>query len=233
MGFPGKLLTPGEEVVVDVRPHWRFLARAVLAAVLALAASVAVLVASTPRWAQLAVGALLVLCLVWLAGRWLRWTTTSIVVTNARLVVRRGVLRRTGREILLERLTDISYDRSLLDRLTGAGDLLLESAGKDSPEVLSDLPHPLRIRNEISRLAEQRRTAGTGSGAPAAGPSRPWRPESADELDPPSAEGPLPAVTAVPGNIADQLAQLDELRRRKVITRREFAAKKAELLSRL
>jgi membrane protein YdbS with pleckstrin-like domain len=231
MGFPAKLLGPGEEVVVEVRPHWRFLARAVLAATLALAASVAVLVAGSPHWAQLAVGALLVLSLLWLLLRWLRWTTTSFVVTSSRLVVRRGVLRRTGREIMLDRLTDISYDRSLLDRLTGAGDLLLESAGKDSPEVLSDLPHPLRIRNEISRLAEERRNAGMHVGAWGAGPPQTWRPDG-EELSPPGAGGPSYGEAPV-ANVADQLAQLDELRRRKVITRREFAAKKAELLSRL
>ena len=217
---------------MDVRPHWRFLARAVLAATLALAASVAVMVAGTPRWAQLAVGAALVMCLFWLAVRWLRWTTTSFVVTNVRLVVRRGVLRRSGREILLDRLTDISYDRSLLDRLTGTGDLLLESAGRDSPEVLTDLPHPLRIRNEIARLAEERRLGGTQSGAWAAGTSRSWRADSTAEVGP-RGDGPLPAGTEALGNVADQLAQLDELRRRKVITRREFATKKAELLSRL
>jgi hypothetical protein len=33
--------------------------------------------------------------------------------------------------------------------------------------------------------------------------------------------------------VADQLSQLDDLRRRGVISRREFAAKKAELLSRM
>jgi hypothetical protein len=33
--------------------------------------------------------------------------------------------------------------------------------------------------------------------------------------------------------VADQLSQLDDLRRRGVISRREFAAKKAELLQRM
>jgi Short C-terminal domain len=34
-------------------------------------------------------------------------------------------------------------------------------------------------------------------------------------------------------SVAEQLSQLDDLRRRGVISRREFAAKKSELLSRM
>ena len=70
------------------------------------------------------------------------------------------------REILLDRLTDITYNQTLLDRILGCGDILLESPGRDSPEVFPDLPHPVKIQNEIYRLINQRRpgawVAGTG-----------------------------------------------------------------------
>ena len=93
----------------------------------------------------------------WLVGRYVRWTTTSFAVTSERLVLRKGVLRRTGREIRLDSLTDISYSQSLLDRMLGCGDILLESPGRDSQEVFPDLPHPVTIQNEIYRLINQRR----------------------------------------------------------------------------
>lgn len=157
MPLSSKLLGPGEEVVVDVRPHWRFLARPVSVVVALMAAAIAGLVKGAPRWGLDIVAAALVAALLWLAGRWLRWVTTSLVVTTDRVVVRRGVLRQKGREMLLDRVTDISYDRSLWDRLTGCGDLLIESAGRDSPEVLHDLPRPLRIQGQIQRLASEKR----------------------------------------------------------------------------
>ena len=241
MGYPAKLLNPGEQLAVDVRPHWKFLAGPAFVLIVALAGAVAALVEKVPQWAQLAIAGVLVVCVLWLAGRYVRWVTTSFAVTSDRLVLRKGVLRRRGREIRLDSLTDISYDQSLLDRLLRCGDILLESPGRDSQEVFPDLPHPVSIQNEIYRLLEQRR-AGAGapgswqaaspagaSAAPAPGAGG-WPVASAPVASAPVAGAP---VTSAEPTVAEQLSQLDDLRKRGVISRREFAAKKAELLSRL
>lgn len=157
MAFPARLLGPGEEVVVYARPHWKYLARPVAASVIVLAGAVAALVYDVPRWSELALAALLVACLLWLAGRYLQWATTSFVVTTDRLVMRRGVLRRTTRDILLDRLTDISCKQSLLDRVLRCGDVMIESPGRDSPEVFPDLPRPSSIQSEIYKAIKQHR----------------------------------------------------------------------------
>ena len=246
MGFPAKLLNPGEEVSVDVRPHWKYLFMPASAVTLVLAGCVVALVSQVPEWALLALGALLVVCLIWLAGRYLRWTTTQLVVTNERLVIRKGVLKRSGREILLDRLTDISYVQSLWDRILGCGDVLLESPGRDSPEVFPDLPRPVSIQNEIYRLINLRRggpsvagtggySSGTGSGgAPATTVAAGGGPEGTWAYGVPSGTGEDNAPAGPTGlSVGEQLSQLDDLRRRGLISRREFAAKKAELLSRM
>ena len=250
MGYPEKSLNPGEQLAIDVRPHWKYLAGPIFAVAVVVVGSVVALVEDVPHWAEVALAVLLVLCLVWLLGRYIKWVTTSFVVTTERLIMRKGVLRRSVREILRDRLTDITYNQTLLDRIMGCGNILLESPGRDSPETFPDLPHPVRIQNEIYRLINQRRpgawvaatgdpaASGVGAGA-AAGPVT-------------SAGGPAPAPGGAPGpapfagvaatdqpagprepSVADQLTQLDDLRKRGVISRREFAAKKAELLSRM
>jgi len=235
MGFSNKMLNPGEEVVVDVRPHWKFLFMPAIAVAVVVAGCVAALVEDVPQWALIALGALLVVCLLWLAGRYLKWTTTSFVVTNERLVLRRGVLKRFGREILLDRLTDISCNQTLSDRVLRCGDVLLESPGRDSPEVFPDLPHPVAIQNEIYRLISMRRggppiAAGGWPHAQASPPPGVPATVIADE----GLGGPAqPVATPAAPTVAEQLSQLDDLRRRGVISRREFAAKKAELLSRM
>ncbi|MGH9104971.1 MAG: PH domain-containing protein, partial [Acidimicrobiales bacterium] len=148
MAFPERLLNPGEDVVVYARPHWKYLSPPFFLALAAVAGSIAALVAQVPRWSEVAVGAVLVLCLFWLAGRYLRWVTTAFVVTTGRLVLRRGVLRRSSREILIDRLTDITCSQSLVDRVLRCGDVLIESPGRDSPDVFRDLPHPMAVQNE-------------------------------------------------------------------------------------
>ena len=232
MGFPAKLLNPGEEVALDLRPHWKFLSAPASAVVAVAAGSVFALVEGVPRLADLALASALVLCLLWLAGRWLRWASSSFVVTTQRLVVREGVLRRTAREIFLDRLTDISSAQTLLDRLLRCGDVLVESPGRDSPEVFKDLPRPTTVRNLICGLVVQSRPGGVGAPGPAlAGSAESYGTGRGAQ----AGLGPEPGLVAPggPQDIADQLARLGELRRRGVISRREFASKKAELLSRM
>jgi len=198
-------LNPGEQVVVDVRPHWWYLAGpvAVLAIVIAGAATAAV--ESAPAWVGWIAIAAIALAVVWLLGRYARWASTRLIVTSSRVIDRRGILARRGREIPLSALTDISYRQTLFDRCIGAGDVLLESAGKRSQEVFPDLPRPARIHNEIYLQMERNR------GAPASnGPAGGWG-----------------------VSIPSQIEQLDQLRQRGLITDAEFEAKRTELLDRL
>ena len=253
MGYPAKLLAPGEQVVVDVRRHWKYLALPLLLEAFLVAGAIYAIEAKVARWAALTLAGAIGVALLWLLGRYLRWLTTSFEVTSQRLAMRKGVLGRTGREILLDRLSDISYHQSLFDRVLGAGDLMLESAGRQGQEVFQDLPHPVRVQNEISRLLSVQRAAGpavalaqpgdagavpagavpAGVGPPGTGPAGSFGravpgTDSATSRDLAAGGG-----AASGADITEQLAQLDQLRRRGVISRREFAAKKAELLSRL
>lgn len=240
MGYPARLLNPGEQVAIDVRPHWRYLAGPLFAVAIVVAGAIAALVANVPSWALLVIAALLVVGLGWLVVRYIKWTTTTFVVTTQRLILRKGVFRREGREILLDRLTDISYDQTLMDRLLGCGDILIESPGRDSAERFQDLPHPVKIQNEIYRLISEHQAGGPGQGG--TGPLPPTAPPGVSPGGPDAtgvpgaASGPgspaAPLVAAEP-TVAEQISQLDDLRKRRVISRKEFAAKKAELLSRM
>ncbi len=167
-------------MVIDVRPHWWYLSGPVVVLVAVIAGAVAVAVhslAAVVNW--IAVGAL-ALAVLWLVGRYIRWASTSLVVTTSRLIRRTGVLARSGREIPLAALTDISYHQRLLQRIIGAGDLLLESAGRQGQEVFPDLPGPARIQQVIATEVDRARRQG-GTGGPGAGA---WSiPAQIEELD--------------------------------------------------
>jgi hypothetical protein len=199
-------------VVVDVHPHWWYMVRPTLAVVVTVAGAVAAAVESAPVWVTWIALAALAGAAGWLIGRYVRWKTIRMVVTNVRIMDRRGLIGRRGREIPIGALTNIGYRQTLFKRLIGAGDIVIESAGRDSQEVFPDLPRPALIHNEIYRQLEMwrhGRAPGSGRGAPAPGLG----------IDPPS----IPA----------QIEQLDGLRRRGIISEAEFAAKKTQLLDRL
>jgi len=204
MTFPTKLLNEGEQVVLDLHPHWWFLAPPVAAVVVALLATVVVATTSLPAAVTYVLAAILVLTVVWLLVRYTRWVTTSLVLTNDRLVHRSGLVAKSGREIPLDHINDISYRQHFFERLIGAGDVVIESAGQRGQEVFEDLPKPGRIQNEIYRQIE-------------AGKLR-----LADRM---AGRRDL--------SIPEQIEKLDELRQRGVLTQAEFDAKKAQLLDRL
>ena len=129
-------------------------------------------------------------------------------------------------------MTDISCSQSLTDRLLRCGDILLESPGRDSQEVFPDLPRPVAIQNEIYRLLNQRR-GGRRRCLASRRPVRRLAPPRRRALTGGDMGGGGAPGAAGQQSVADQLSQLDDLRRRGVISRREFAAKKAELLSRM
>jgi membrane protein YdbS with pleckstrin-like domain len=203
--YARRLLNDGEDVIVDVRPHWRYLSAPVAALVIVIVGAVASAIEGTPGWVSWLLLAALGLTALWLVSRYLRWVTTRLVVTTSRIIERRGIVARRGREIPLSALTDIGYRQTIFDRIIGAGDVVIESAGRESQESFPDLPNPARIHNVIfTQMQLLRSGPATWPGAAAGAPS-----------------------------IPSQIDHLDQLRRRGVITDQEFEAKKVELLNRL
>lgn len=160
MGFPENILTSGERVELKMRPHWREVFVAVLLGVLLLAILV-YLVRVTPddttgNWIQWIVVAIAVIIAVFLViAPIVRWLTTHYVVTTHRVLVRRGVLTKTGKDITLSKITDVSFERTLLDRLTGSGTLRIESAGDSPDETFRAIPHSDRVQQLINRLIDE------------------------------------------------------------------------------
>jgi uncharacterized membrane protein YdbT with pleckstrin-like domain len=202
--FPPKLLNDGEEVVLDLHPHWWFFAGPATAVVLTIVAAAAVSILDLPDWLWYGVAALLVLNVLWLLARLAKWATTNFVVTSDRLIYRSGVLAKQGKEIPLERLNDISFNQSIFERMLGSGDLMIESGGERGQQLFTDIPKPARVQNEIHRQIEnaQARDADRMAGR--------------REL-----------------SIPEQIDKLDELRARGVLSQAEFDAKKAQLLDRM
>ena len=85
---------------------------------------------------------------------YLQWTTTNFVVTNERLVSRKGVISKEGIEIPLDRINTVFFNQSIFERIIGAGDLGIESAGEGGRQEFTDIRKPNLVQNEIYRQVE-------------------------------------------------------------------------------
>lgn len=145
-----------EEVLLATRPHWlRLVPRlAVPAAVLAAAVAAFVTWSSAPLWFAWVVLAAFVVAAALVVGRVLSWRSTTFVVTTARVVHREGVLHRTGREIPIRRVQDVSFHQGLLERLAGIGQVVIESAGSASAVAVRDLRRPAEVQRLVNRALD-------------------------------------------------------------------------------
>lgn len=193
--------------MAEIRPHWSFMLGPMAATVVAVVAAMAAFaVSAVPHFVLYVPLVAIVGALCWLGARYLRWTSTTFVITTERLVLRSGVLARRGREIPLRRVNDLTYTQSILERMLGCGSVVIESGGERGQEVLRRLPRPDGVQRLINEQVS--RSYRTAPGPPG----------------PPTRPGEL--------SIPEQIEKLDELCRRGIITPAEMQAKRAQLLER-
>ena len=97
---------------------------------------------------------MILLALVWVGWTYLKWVTTNFVITTDRLIYRHGVLSKHGIEIPLERVNTVFFSQSILERMVGSGDLVIESAGELGRQDFSNVRKPSAVQNEIHKQME-------------------------------------------------------------------------------
>ncbi len=217
MAYPDDLVQEGETVALDLRPHWWYFSRNILTGIpLAIVLILVLGNVEGDDWAassvRLLVGVVALAWAVWLGLKYLGWRMTYFVVTSRRVIYRSGVISKRGVEIPLERINNINFHQRLIDRIIGAGDLDIESAGKDGQSHFDFIRHPDGVQHEIYRQMETRNMP------------------VAMVQQVPAAAAPAPAPGAA---VPEQIEQLARLRDQGHITDAEFEAKKAELLGRM
>jgi uncharacterized membrane protein YdbT with pleckstrin-like domain len=213
MAYPKRLLQDDEELRLDLQPHWWFFGKQILTSI-PLAIVGLIILAKANGSVKTYTGVLWLLAFVvfagWLVIKYLDWRFTHFVVTDQRVIFRTGVLAKRGVEIPLNRINNINFRQGIWERFIGAGDLEIESAGKDGQSTFEAVRHPDAVQHEIYDMMardEQRRAS--------------WNAPQAGAAATPNA------------SVPDQIAQLAELRDRGVISQAEFDAKKTELLRRM
>ena len=145
-------LNPGESIVFHTRTHPKKILLPVL--VLIVAFVVAVFLSSHTHGVARTVVWLAALVVVLAFTLWpvLNWLSATYTVTNRRLFTRAGVLTRRGHDIPLNRISDVSSERDVLDRMLGCGTLIISDASTQGRVSLPDVPHVEQRQLQLSDL---------------------------------------------------------------------------------
>jgi membrane protein YdbS with pleckstrin-like domain len=215
MGYDEKLLYGDEQIVVDTHPSWIMMIRSVLYVLGATVVGIVLLNLGGDGWFGSATNyiavLLIVLALLHLAQRFVKWYSTNFVITTERCIYREGIVSKRGIEIPLDRINTIFFHQRLFERLFGAGTLHIESAGEMGIQKFKDVRDPMAVQNTLYQAMEDNQTRSyQRMGASAAGAVAP-QPEAAP-------------------SVADELAKLASLHEAGHLTDTEFAQQKAVLL---
>lgn len=197
-----KLLN-GERLAYDARPHllyfslpaaWGLMLFALLFAHMFSDGFVADML-------RVLLSVFLVVWVPWAAWHFVQWWFIRCTVSNYRVVWRRGVLSRTGVEIPLDRVSNVNFHQSIVERMFGAGDLIIESSGQDGQSRFSDIRHPDEVQLVIHR-------------------------QIVDSKVPVASPAPVPSGDS----LLRELQELEAMRFRGTLSDEEFAAAKRRLL---
>jgi uncharacterized membrane protein YdbT with pleckstrin-like domain len=147
------LLNEGETIVVDTRTHPKALLFPLLMLVVFLAIGTFVQTQVDQKEVDWVVWGLVVLGAIWFVLRpVLIWLTATYTITTRRLITRHGVITRRGHDIPLTRISDVAYEKDLIDRLLGCGTLVISDASTHGQVALPDIPRVEDVQRKLNDL---------------------------------------------------------------------------------
>jgi len=215
MAFPRRLLIEGEELVLDLRPHWIALVGPTAVTALVVVGWILAFVyapedgggRSAVIWGSLGVG---IVILIWYPLRaFIAWATSNFAVTSDRVIHREGFIAKHTMEIPLEAINDVRFSQSVFERIVGAGDLVIQSASEFGRNVFANIRSPESVQRTIYQQGE-------------ANKERMYQGRSSA----PSPSAPSPSAPSV----STELERLSELRDKGVLTEAEFQNQKKRIL---
>jgi membrane protein YdbS with pleckstrin-like domain len=151
MTYYTKVLQPDEQVLVVGQLHWSMYIRAVVVLLIAVGLAVGGEMLPDPAWRrypQLAAAVVAALGLLLLLAAWIRRRATEIVVTDRRVIFKRGLLARHTVEMNVSKIETVDVEQGLGGRIWGYGTLMIRGTGSGF-EPLVGVGAPLQIRNAI------------------------------------------------------------------------------------
>lgn len=163
MAYPPELLADGEQIEFEMRPHWR----ALVAPTFIIAGTLILLVglfsvssgwfepgstAETIKDWVFVIGGIAVVGL-FAVRQLVYWYSSQYVFTDRRIIVRNGIIAKSGRDMPLSKVQNVSYRIPALGRLMKYGSLVIDSASDESL-LINDVTDVEFIQKEVTRLAD-------------------------------------------------------------------------------
>lgn len=147
MSYVENHLLKGEQICYQANIHWVIFAVPFLLTIATL-----ILLTLNSILSLLAYVCLTMAVILWISDT-IRYYTSEYAITNKRVIVKLGFIRRQTVELLLNKVEGIQVNQDILGRLLGYGSLYIIGTGgtRDPIALVSD---PIAFRNHVQQQVE-------------------------------------------------------------------------------
>jgi membrane protein YdbS with pleckstrin-like domain len=140
MGYVEKNLLPNEQVTYRARLHWIIY----LVPMIVILAAIAVALVGGGI-AAIVVG---VIGLLLMLPPWIKSSSSEFAITNKRVLIKVGLVRRHSLELLLQKIEGIGVDQGIIGRILGYGTITVSGVG-GTKEAFQRISNPLEFRRQV------------------------------------------------------------------------------------
>ena len=199
-----RMLGQNERILLITRQHWFVLFSAILAEITVTVLLIVAFGVAAIYFPPAAFGIVLVfLPLISMLRDILTWTNHEYLVTNRRVIQISGIFNKNVVDSSLEKVNDVKMTQSFFGRMFDFGDVEILTASEIGVNLFKRIGEPIKFKTAMLNAKESLGYEGTGAHA-----------QNADD-------------------IPTMIAQLDELRKKGIVSEAEFQAKKKELLAKM
>ena len=201
-----EMLGENERILLRARKHWSVLFGNIALEIVLIVALIVAIFILLPLVALpvMPLGFFLILVpLIGMARDVLVWYNRQYIVTNRRVIQTAGVFSKDVVDSSLEKVNDVKMSQSFWGRLFDYGDIEILTASEVGANVFRSIGEPVKFKTAMLNAKERLGFDEMGSGVRA--------------MD----------------DIPTQIAGLDDLRKRGIISEQEFQQKKTELLAKM
>jgi len=150
MNYVDSILEPGETVRYRTNVSWTIYVPSILLAIAALAAlAIGADYQQTVNLSWFVAIVVILAAVAMFVPAWFRRWTTEIAVTDRRIILKRGLIRRHTVEMNMQKVESVDVDQTLLGRLFNYGDVTVRGVGSTF-ERLNFIDAPLRLRTTVT-----------------------------------------------------------------------------------
>ena len=151
--YVDSVLADGERIIHRASmSHWNFLFSYLIGGAF-VAAGVAALTIPEQKASHALAAVLLALGFLVILSAVIRRHTTELVLTDRRIITKRGIISRATVEMNLAKVESVHVNQSLLGRMLNYGDITVVGTGS-SLEPLVGIARPLDLRRKLGEMSQ-------------------------------------------------------------------------------